>query len=218
MRFDPYYFNRQKTVEAIYNELLKLGRNKIILNLTSMGGRVGTDLIDYIRAQGGKIAIVGVILIDAPMTGGDIEGKESWLGWIASMIPGGTITNALYGWLKGPEEPTVPLEPAVNRTNLEAHWQAMSDWPLSGITSATRSIYWRSELDPGVYNGIPLVIIRSAHDTLVAPNNQHWLNAFGGGIVIVAESPDTEVIHAGFTEAPNAWRAAEIKAYRLMPS
>ncbi len=219
VRFNPYYFNRYQTIQATYDELIRLGITRVILNLTSMGGRVGTDLIDYIRKQGNHIEVVGVVLKDPPMTGGDIQGKEAWLGWIASIIPGGNITNVIYQRLKGDEHPPPPemLGPGVDRTNLEAHWQAMSKWPFSGITSEARSVYWRTTIEPGAYSDIPMVVVRASHDTLVLPDTQPWLDAFDGGTVIQAESPGSIVMHAGFTEAPTPWLKAEIAAYSLLP-
>lgn len=229
VKFDPNLTARDQIVKTTYNEILRREYKKITLNLTSMSGRFGTDLINYIQREGNLIEVTGVILRDATMTADDVlKAPKAWeslyhQGWFGSFIPPSFILNFLMNGLISSdfEEPHLSdIEPmsASELTSLREHWHASKYWPFSGVTSQSRQIFWRRPIPAGMYRGIPLVIIRSSADNMVSADNRSWLAAFGAGNdrLIEVSSPHGTVFHASIREFPTAWRNAERQAYTIL--
>ena len=142
--------------------MIEWGYKRAIIVGVSQGGPVGTDLIDYDRANGHKLQF-SMIAADAYTDADDIE---SWLGlqimsrWHAGWLADKTLTKLV--WWAGFEPPSKSeLGKGVDSKLLEEHYSVSKNYALSGWTDELRYARDHVGYRPDTYRGIPLQILVS---------------------------------------------------------
>ena len=193
-----------KTVAVdTHKKLIEWGYKRAIIVGVSQGGPVGTDLIDYDRANGHKLQF-SMIAADAYTDADDIE---SWLGlqimsrWHAGWLADKTLTKLV--WWAGFEPPSKSeLGKGVDSKLLEEHYSVSKNYALSGWTDELRYARDHVGYRPDTYRGIPLQILVSENDDVVKKEAaKKWQLAFGGGTIV--KIPHSK--HAGLVEWPREW-------------
>jgi pimeloyl-ACP methyl ester carboxylesterase len=213
-------YNRERfdgpvTAYDTYTLLVDSGYKRVILDGSSMGGLLATDVIDFAQAADSKIEFA-VMMQDVPQTEEDLYDRDNAVN-VATFLYPGPVTNwwatDLF-WHFGFNPPArYMLGQGVNDAQLQAHYEASRSYPLSGWAGEIRFIVNHREYGRNQYVGIPLIYMQSEKDSVVKPTADKWKSVFGN--ITVINVPETT--HVGFVEYPAVWRKAFEKGFASLP-
>lgn len=213
-------YNRERfdgpvTAYDTYTLLTDGGYKRAILDGSSMGGLLATDVIDFAHALGSKLEFA-VMMQDVPQTEEDLYDRDNAVN-VATFLRPGPVTNwwatDLF-WHFGFDPPArYMLDKDVNDAQLKAHHEASRNYPLSGWAGEIRYIVNHREYGRNQYVGIPLIYMQSEKDSVVKPTADKWKSVFGN--ITVINVPETT--HVGFVEYPTVWRKAYEKGFAALP-
>lgn len=214
VEYSPHRFHSKTVIHDTYRQLIRWGYQRAILNGSSMGGLLATDLIDLDRAQGNKLRFA-VLMQDVPQGLEDLH-QRGQAEFASTVFHPGVVTNWLltdlfWNFLFNPPEQYM-LGDDVDQRLLERHHAASSNYPLSGYAGQVDYIVDHRGYQRNQYVGIPLVVMQTDGDGVVKPTAEKWKAVFGGGAVIRV----TETTHIGFVEYPRVWHAAYQQAFESL--
>lgn len=196
-------FDGSVVVVDTHKKLTEWGYKRAIILGVSQGGPVGTDLIDYDRANGHKLQF-SMIAADAYTDADDIE---SWLGlqvmsrWHAGWLSDLALTKLVW-WAAFDPPGKDELGKGVDPKLLDEHYNVSKNYALSGWTDELRFARDHIGYRPDAYKGVPLHVLVSENDDVVKKEAaKRWQLAFGGGNVTTV--PRSR--HAGLVEWPREW-------------
>ena len=215
VEYNRVRFDGRRTAYDTYEQLLRWGYTRVILDGASLGGLLATDVIDFDHNGGNRLTFA-VLMQDVPMDKNDLV-DESMADAASHIWHPGYVTNLFSDWFwdfSFQPPPASQLGTGVNQQQLAAQYQASRTYPLSGWVGEIHYIVNHGSFLPNQYIGIPLVIMQARNDGVVKDDAKRWQAVFGGGTLIwVPEST-----HIGFVEYPDLWKQAFRQAFQALPN
>jgi hypothetical protein len=207
-------FDGRQTAYDTYEQLLKWGYNRVILDGASLGGLLATDVIDFDHSAGSHLTFA-VLMQDVPMdksdlTSGDLAGAGTTV-WYPGYVTN-LLSDLFWNFNFHPPQ-SYQLGAGVDQQQLNAQYQASRTYPLSGWVGEIRYITTHRGFIGNQYAGIPLVVMQARNDSVVKPDADRWEKIFGGGTLITVP----QSTHIGFVEYPDQWKTAFTQAFKALP-
>lgn len=156
-------FDGGAITQKTHKQLQDWGYKRVIIVGIGLGGQVGTDLIDYDRANGRHFQF-SAVLADAQTGVDDTEN--------------GMSTAFFSWWHAGPMADFVggKISPG---------------YPISGWTAQLRYADNHLAYRPDAYIGVPMVVLQSENDSVVKKEAAaNWQRIFGKGKVVAVPGSD----------------------------
>lgn len=212
--YPAHIFNARAAAIQAYWYLRSIGIKRVVLIGPSVGAKVVAKFIRYNDAQGeDALEIIGVVLVDPAWDASSLVDKRTWIprfAWWPGAIAN-FFTKSFWGSGFNPPTP----EPGVDKEALAEHHRRSKEFKLSSWVGQVQTAAAPSDVKHGEFAGIPMVLLRSEHDTVVEDEAiPPWLEAFGvdDSNVFYVESA-----HCDFPAYPKAWKAAFKMAFALLP-
>lgn len=203
--YPEHLFNAQRVAIEAFWYLKSRGVKRVVLIGASVSADVVKEFIRYNEAQGkNALEIIGVALADPAWSGDELTNKRAgiirdwwWPGALANLF-----SRPFFGSGFNPPTP----EPGVDEAVLARHHEGSKNFKLPSWGGQVRTAAAPSDAKPSEFAGIPVMILRSIHDTVVENAAiARWLEAYGvdGTRVIFVDSA-----HCDLPAYPKAWRVA----------
>lgn len=215
VEFNKNRFDGPVTAYDTYTLLKDSGYKRVILDGASKGGLLATDVIDFARDDDSKMQFA-VMMQDVPQSEEDLYDRDNAVN-VATFLYPGPVTSwwatDLF-WHFGFKPPArYMLGKGVDDAQLAAHYEASSNYPLSGWADQVRYIVDHRGFERNQYKGIPLIYMQSENDRVVKNTTTKWKEVFGN--ITVINVPETT--HIGFVEYPDRWRTAFKQGFAALP-
>lgn len=203
--YPEHLFNARRVAIEAFCYLKGQGVKRVVLIGASASADVVKEFIRYNEAQGkNALKIIGVALADPAWSGDELVNKQAeiirdwwWPGALANLF-----SKPFFG--SGFKPPTP--EPGVDEAVLARHHEGSKNFKLPSWGGQVRTAATKSDAKPGEFAGIPVMVLRSVHDTVVEDAAiPPWLEVYGVDSTYVIYVTSA---HCDLPGYPKVWRAA----------